>query len=313
MKAPKIIQPTVSIDCDCWCTSKLAVENNKFYFGTFGGTLNFGDIKTKNIIETPTKEQIESVAVYKDYVFAAGDTFIGMFDKVTGKLLYEFPQGHLGCIHGLITYKNTLISGSDEIKIWDLETKKCLATLECSRELVQSLIIKDNFLISGHDKGVIRIWNLISKELVQILHEHSWSVKSLAINGNTIISATGDQTIKIWDFHSGKCLNTLVGHNTPITSIALHKNYLFSSSEDALLKIWDLKQGLCLNSLKLDDQVLQLVADQYFLYTISDYSFFHQWRLDDLITHEPLEALIPKDYYVEKSRLTHISYVYKGD
>lgn len=94
MIGAKIIKPTVSIDCDCWITSTLVVENNKFYFGTFGFTLNIGDIdQRKNSIEIPTKEQIESVAVNEDYIFAAGDGFIVIFDKVTGELLYEFVDG----------------------------------------------------------------------------------------------------------------------------------------------------------------------------------------------------------------------------
>ena len=226
--------------------------------------------------------------------------------------MYEFPKEHTACIHSLMIYKNTLISGCKEIKIWNLESKKCISTLEVEgyQELVQSFAIKDNFLIAGYDGGAIIIWDLISKEIVQILNMHTSSVTSLAVTGNTIISASGDQTIKIWDFSSGRCICNLTGHNAWITSIALHKNYLFSAS-NTTLTIWDLTKEICLNSLQLDDdnEILQLFIDQDFLYTISENALFHQWSLTDLTTNEPLEALISKDYRVKESRTNHIFFV----
>ncbi len=299
MKASKIIKPKISIEgATSWTISTLAVENNRFYLGTFAHTLSIGDIKSKKYLEIQSKQEIESVVLYKDFVFAAGDGFIGMYDKISGEFLYEFVNAHMSCIHSIIIHKNLLISGSKEIKIWDLTSKDCLAILEGTEELVQSLIIKDNVLIAGYDGGAIILWDLTAKKIIRTLIEHSWSVTSLATTDTTIISGGGDGLIKIWDFNSGKCLNTLIGHEKWIESIAVYKNYLFSASE-VILKIWDLASGNCLNTLKLDDEILHLTADSEFLYTISDGSLFHQWSLEELISHEPLEVIIPNDFYLK--------------
>lgn len=299
MKTSKIIKPKISMEgATSWTTSTLAVEDNKFYLGTFAATLSIGDTKSKKYFEIRTKQEIESVALYKNYVFAAGDGFIGMFDKISGELLYEFVDAHVSCIHSIIIHKNLLISGSIEIKIWDLTSKDCLAILEGTGELVQSLIIKDDVLIAGYDGGAIILWDLTTKEIIRTLTEHTWSVTSLAITDTTIISGSGDHLIKIWDFRSGKCLSTLIGHEEWIQSIALYKNYLFSASK-VNLKIWNLETGNCLNSLKLDDEILHLTVDSEFLYTISDGSLFHQWGLEELISNEPLDVIIPDDFYIK--------------
>jgi WD40 repeat protein len=310
MRKRKVVQPKVSIDCDMYATSTLIVENNKFFIGSFDLALSVYDIDLRErILKIPTKEQIESLAVNQDYIFAAGDGFMGIFDKLNGELIYEFEEAHSGCIHSIILHETVLISGCKEIKIFDLISKKCIATLEGHGKLVQSLVVKDGYLIAGYDGGIIIIWDLVTYQIAWILHNHELSVTSLLVTDELIISGSGDGTIKIWDFHTGKLINTLLGQRKWITSIALHKDYLFSGSNDGVLKIWNLTSGVCTSTLQLDDKIKDLFIDSRFLYSISDSSLFHQWDLTDLVSEDLLEAVITNDYIVKNSCINRIYFV----
>jgi WD40 repeat protein len=65
----------------------------------------------------------------------------------------------------------TIISSSENVKIWDVSTGECLRTLQ------------------GHTKRVRSI--------------------KISSNHKILVSGSFDETIKIWDFNTGECLKTL--------------------------------------------------------------------------------------------------------
>ena len=61
------------------------------------------------------------------------------------------------------------------LKVWDVATGKCVATLE------------------GHSKGVMCV--------------------AVLPDGRRVVSGSEDKTLKVWDIETGKCLATLEGHS----------------------------------------------------------------------------------------------------
>ena len=81
-----------------------------------------------------------------------------------------------------------------EIKVWDVVTGECVATLK------------------GHSKevrcGVRYLWYFC----VDVCS--SW-VNCVAVfpDGRRIVSGSDDKTLKVWDVATGKCVATLKGHS----------------------------------------------------------------------------------------------------
>ena len=93
--------------------------------------------------------------------------------------------------------------------------------LEGHTDCVNSVAIKDNLIISGSWDKTIRIWELDSGKCLKTLEGHTNFVRSVAIKYNLIISGSDDNTIRIWDIDSGVCLKTLEGHTYCVYSVAI--------------------------------------------------------------------------------------------
>ncbi len=109
-----------------------------------------------------------------------------------------------------------MVSGSADktLKVWDLETGKCRATLE------------------GHTNDVVSV--------------------AVTPDGKTVVSASADKTLKVWDLETGRCRATLEGHTGSVVSVAVTPDgkAVVSGSSDKTLKVWDLETGRCRATLK---------------------------------------------------------------
>ncbi len=140
-----------------------------------------------------------------------------------------------------------LISGSTDktIKIWDLQNKKQLFSLNDHQEKVTTLtIIPDGkYLISGSDDKTIKVWNLETRErrFTLIGHEDSVNTISVTPDGKYLISGSKDKTIKIWNLETREDIFTFTGHTDSINAINLTSNgqLVISASSDKTIQVWN--------------------------------------------------------------------------
>jgi len=87
----------------------------------------------------------------------------------------------------------------------------------------------------------VKIWDVASGHCLATLQGHSSSVLGLAVlSSERLASCSWDKTVKIWDVASGHCLATLQGHSSSVLGLAvLSSERLASCSEDKTVKIWD--------------------------------------------------------------------------
>ncbi|MDP6513903.1 MAG: TIR domain-containing protein [SAR202 cluster bacterium] len=173
--------------------------------------------------------------------------------RASGELMVL--EGHMDSVWGVAVTPDdkTVISGSDDnsLKVWDLETGQCRATLEGHSGFIfrVACIPGGKFAVSGSSDRSLKVWDLNSGRCHATLEGHSEAVTSVAVtpDGKTVISGSYDRSLKVWDLNSGRCHATLEGHSNVVAGLAVTPDgkTVISASTDSSLKVWDLESGKC--------------------------------------------------------------------
>ncbi len=162
--------------------------------------------------------------------------------------------GHSGTLSSVNTLaispdSHTLASGSDDknIKLWDLNNKKVLASLSGHSQAVKSVAFSPDgkILASASDDKTIKLWQVETLEEICTLLGHAHAVKSVAFSpdGQILASGSWDKTIKLWDIYTGKEICTIIGHQLQVNSVAFSPQgqLLASASYDRTIRLWQIE------------------------------------------------------------------------
>ncbi|KAL6046308.1 rRNA-processing protein [Balamuthia mandrillaris] len=174
------------------------------------------------------------------------------------------PGSHVDAVTGLSwnkQHKNLLSSSSADctIKVWDLESHKCLQTYQHHKDKVQSVTwhpVESNIMLSGAFDRTVAVFDarrpdaFVSWTTSADVEAILWNLHSpkhflVSTEDGQISCFTTDMPGKpLWSFHA---------HSAAATSISLNPqipNFLASVSHDKTLKLWDLSKDepVCLLS-----------------------------------------------------------------
>ncbi|MFI7320250.1 NB-ARC domain-containing protein [Streptomyces venezuelae] len=128
------------------------------------------------------------------------------------------------------------------------------------------------FASDGADDGKVRIWDLGSGTCTATLTGHRGQVGSIAISPDgTWLATTGgsdyafndDGTVRIWDRASGTCKTTLTGHGNNLRSVVIAPDGTWLATtghHDEAVRIWDPATGVCTATLTGRAGVVRAVA-----------------------------------------------------
>jgi len=161
-------------------------------------------------------------------------------------------EGHTGEINDIAIISNERIascSGDSTIKIWSIETGKCIKTLEGHRNMITSIeILKNDDIVSGSKDGTIKIWKPAYRACMHTLKEPSDKEIIFATlpNGQIISHRSGENTLEFWDSNTGKCLQTIQDDTyLKIHSLTLTSNgNIVCELSDGKFKILDYRKHL---------------------------------------------------------------------
>jgi len=105
----------------------------------------------------------------------------------------------------------------------------------------------NTLLISGSYDTTIRIWNIQTGKCVKTLLGHDGAVWSMNRCDNTLVTGSQDRTVKIWDIRRCLLTETLVGHQAAVFCVDIDKTgeHAFSASADHTVRIWRISDGTC--------------------------------------------------------------------
>ena len=155
----------------------------------------------------------------------------------------------------LRTLNRLLVSSSRDkcIKLWDLEKKECIRTIEDQTDEIYSInVLENGHLISSYDNMSLKVWNPADGACLKTIDvtDNLFNIKVLS--GNRVACESLSQ-IRIWNLDDGKCIQTLEGHTNSIEYIlALADETLVSGSVDKTIKVWNLSENRCIKTLRVD-------------------------------------------------------------
>jgi WD40 repeat protein len=98
--------------------------------------------------------------------------------------------------------------------------------------------------ISGSADNTLRLWELETGRCLRTFQGHTEVVKSVVISPDSrwALSGSNDNTLRLWNLETGVCLRAFRGRTGAVTSVAmsLDGRWALSGSEDNALRLWEL-------------------------------------------------------------------------
>ena len=122
---------------------------------------------------------------------------------------------------------DVIVSGSSDktLKLWDVTSGKCQATLQGHRYLCWFVRLRRRPLPAQRGRGVDDHYICCSLTFIQN-GSNAVSACKFAPDGKILVSASWDRTLKLWDVESGKCQATLECHRYLLLCVPLRRRPL---------------------------------------------------------------------------------------
>ena len=93
----------------------------------------------------------------------------------------------------------------------------------------------------------VRVWDVETGKCLHVLEGHGIATWSAAISADRrfVLSSGQDSQVMLWDVETGRCLRVLGGHTDSVMSLAFspdHRHAL-SGGEDHTVRLWDVGCG----------------------------------------------------------------------
>ena len=194
---------------------------------------------------------IESVAYSPDgtmLVSGAGDGTVKLWDMAKKENIATF-EGHTDRGVSSVAFSpggTTLASGGgDGIKLWDVSTRRNIATLEEQEVSSVTFSPDGTMLASGSSSRIVKLWDISTRRNIATFEGHTGTVHSVAFSsdGITLASGSSDGTVKLWDVEKKENIATFEGHKSWVSSVAYSPNGTTLASgggENKTVKLWDI-------------------------------------------------------------------------
>ncbi|KIX03884.1 uncharacterized protein Z518_07437 [Rhinocladiella mackenziei CBS 650.93] len=243
----------------------LQFDDNKLISGSLDKTLKVWNWRTGECISTYNGHTEGVIALH----FDSNILVSGSIDHTARVWNFEDRsvftlRGHTDWVNSvkIDTASRTIFTASDDctVKLWDLDTKKCIHTFEGHVGQVQQVLpLPDEVEVEEQeeddpesDPGTPDSHLTVHSEngVFQTLPHRDYGGLFCSHPGRPqppkyMLTSALDSTIRLWDVHSGKCVRKFFGHVEGVWAVAADTLRIVSGAEDRMVKVWDPRTGKC--------------------------------------------------------------------
>jgi WD40 repeat protein/transcriptional regulator with XRE-family HTH domain len=175
-----------------------------------------------------------------------------LWDLPTGALIDRLMTGSTATLFGVAFspdghYLATVGRGGGTATVWDLRTRRQLATLNQPNGRPVAFSPDSKLLLTGSDNGYARLWDISSNITMTRAFEVDGSeAMSVAFTADRHpITGSNTGVVEIWDLNKRRAQRRFVGHVGAIQSLAVSPDgrYLLTASDDQTARLWDIQTG----------------------------------------------------------------------
>ncbi|KAF8024634.1 hypothetical protein BT93_F1721 [Corymbia citriodora subsp. variegata] len=182
-------------------------------------------------------------------VSGSDDHSVIVWDKQTYRLLEEL-KGHdaqVSCVRMLSGERVLTASHDGSVKMWDVRTDTCVATVGRCSSAVLCMEYDDSsgILAAAGRDAVANIWDIrAGKQMHKLLGHTKW-IRSIRMVDDTVITGSDDWTARIWSVSRGTCDTVLACHAGPVQCVeySLSDKGIITGSTDGLIRFWEKEEG----------------------------------------------------------------------
>jgi len=186
-------------------------------------------------------------------------------------------SSHVAEVTALHFQSNNLVSGSADktLRQWDLETGRCMQTLDVLWAAAQASATTPSFG-SNTTPATESAWYRPTTGRAPTAEADF--VGALQLFQSAVACGTADSVVRLWDLRSGMVQRSLIGHTGPITALQFDDVHLVTGSADRsirvslascpfhithpdYLQIWDLRTGSIYDAFAYESPITSMMFD----------------------------------------------------
>lgn len=183
--------------------------------------------------------------------------------------------------------KSIAISSNKNIKIFNIDSKGCIDSLEEKQGANIIQFTTDGKYIISDSYKAIKFWDIKTTKCVDTLVCHNGSIESIAISpdGKYILTASRDSSAKIWDINTKKCIDSLIGHSGVVYSAQFSPDgkTIATASNDKTIKIWSVNSHKCIKTFLGNDAHIisaKFSPNGRYILSISSHNIIYIWDVE---------------------------------
>lgn len=127
------------------------------------------------------------------------------------------------------------------LRLWEVETKRFVKEFVGHTDIVTSIQVSDDEILTTSWDGSIILWDLYSG-LIKRRFFSDRPVFGGVMLDDQMVTAGADRKVSFWDKRSGKQIGTLGGHQAEINGLEIKENLMMTSDVDGVTKFWNLNE-----------------------------------------------------------------------
>ncbi|KAK9030213.1 hypothetical protein V6N11_031643 [Hibiscus sabdariffa] len=162
-------------------------------------------------------------------------------------------EGHIGAVTCFAVEEKTLFSGSEDhtIRVWDMDTFRCIETLNGHAAAVTSLVHCNGYLFSCSLDCTIKVWSAPEGRNWEVVYTHNVGSGALKLFGmndaeteTVLFCSCNDNTVRLYELPSFSERGRIFSKREVRVIERGSENLFFTGDDSGSLTVWKWRENL---------------------------------------------------------------------